>query len=429
MKQTTKLTPYIICGLAAFFYVYDYFIQVSPAVMTHQLMQTFQIGAVGLGILGSVFFYAYAGMQIPAGLLLDRYKARNLLAIAVLISAFGVLLFSMTNNFNLAAVARFLVGFGSAFSFVGSIYLVSQWFPHKQFAFIAGIIQFAGCVGSIFGEMPLAHAVNYFGWRSTLLYIAIATFVLALLFWLVIREKHENKLAIQTKKNAMSSWRLFTIPAVWWIAIVGFLCWVPVASIGALWGVPYLMKVFHWSNSTAAGYCSLFWLSLGVASPAIGWLSDRFKRRKLPFYLCFALGTVGSLLLIYAAVIPLYVTVIALILLGLAPAIQSLTFGVAKDILPAEVFGTATGFINMAPIVGGGISQVVIGFILAGLWNHQMQNNTPVYSLHDYQIAMILIPVSLVLGFLVTHFFLPETYCESKELQLDSKEAYAENFN
>lgn len=412
---TTKLMAYIICGLAAFFYVYDYFIQVSPAVMTHQLMETFRIGAVGLSILGSVFFYAYAGMQIPIGLLLDRYKARNLLTMAVLISACGVLLFSLTSNFNLAATARFLVGFGSAFSFVGAIYLVSQWFPHRQFALIAGMIQFAGCMGSIFGELPLAHAVNYFGWRNTLFYIAMATFLLGLLFWLVIREKNATKIIVQHSDNVMSAWRLFSIPAVWWIALIGFLCWVPVATIGALWGVPYLMKVFHWTNTTAAGYCSLFWLSLGIASPVIGWLSDRFQRRKLPFYFCFASGAMGSLLLIYAVAIPLYMTIIALILLGLAPAIQSLTFGVAKDILPKEVFGTATGFINMAPIVGGGLSQVVIGFILSALWNHQTQNHVPIYSLHNYQIAMILIPISLGLGLLVTHFFLPETYCQSNE--------------
>lgn len=412
MKTVTKLTPYIICGLAAFFYVYDYFIQVSPAVMTHQLMETFQIGAAGLGVLGSVFFYAYAGMQIPAGLLLDRYKVRDLLTTAVIISAFGVLIFSLTSSFTLAAVSRFLVGFGSAFSFVSALYLVSQWFPHKQFALVAGIVQFAGCIGSIFGEAPLAHAVNYFGWRNALYCIAIATFVLSFLFWFIIRERNVNKAIVKRSKNTMSSWRLFTMPAVWWIALIGFLCWVPVASIGALWGVPYLMKVFNWSNTTAAGYCSLFWLSLGVASPIIGWLSDRFQRRKIPFYFCFALGALGSILLIYASVLPVYITVLALLLLGLAPAIQSLTFGIAKDILPQEVFGTATGFINMAPIVGGGISQVVIGLILSALWDHQMQNNAPTYSLHDYQLAMILIPVTLVLGFVVTYFFLPETYCQ-----------------
>ncbi len=415
IKLTSKLTPYIICGLAAFFYVYDYFIQVSPAVMTHQLMQTFQIGATGLGVLGSAFFYAYAGMQIPAGILLDRYQARNLLTGAVLISAFGVLLFGLTNNFTLAAVSRFLVGFGSAFSFVSSIYLVSQWFEHKQFAFIAGIIQFAGCVGSIFGEVPLANAVNYFGWRQTLIVIAIATFGLSLLFWLIIREKTENKDKMNQYGFSVSPWKIFKIPAVWWIAIAGFLCWVPVASIGALWGVPYLMKAFAWSNTKAAGFCSIFWLSLGIASPIIGWLSDKFKRRKLPFYLCFFLGTIGSILLIFAASLPISVTVISLVLLGLAPAIQSLTFGVAKDILPQEVFGTASGFINMAPIVGGGLSQLLIGFILTGLWDHQMLNGVPVYSLQNYQWAILIVPFSLILGVIVTHYLLPETYCEIKE--------------
>lgn len=429
MKKSAQLAPYIICGLAAFFYVYDYFIQVSPSVMTHQLMQAFQMGAAGLGILGSVFFFAYAGMQIPAGLLLDRYSARNVLTIAVLISAFGVLLFSITSNFTVAAVARFLVGFGSAFSFVGTIYLVSQWFPHKHFAMIAGIVQFAGCIGSIFGEVPLANTVNILGWRHTLVYIALATFLLSLLFWFFIREKSATKLIHQNKNHAVSSWSLFSYPVVWWIGLVGFLSWIPVASIGALWGVPYLMKVFYLSNTAAAGYCSLFWLSLGIACPVIGWLSDKFQRRKLPFYICFALGILGSVLLIYADLFPLYVTIIALILLALPPAITLLTFGVVKDILPKEVFGTATGFINMVPIIGGGISQVAIGFILEALGGHQIPNQIPVYTLQDYQWAIILIPITLGLGFVVTHFFLPETYCQSKELLNDSEAVYYQTAN
>lgn len=262
MQTKTRLSfmPYVICGFAALFYVYDYFIQVSPAVMTNQLMAAFHIGAAGLGILGSIFFYAYAGMQIPAGMLLDRFKTRYLLTMAVLISGLGVLLLGLTHSFAVAGFSRLLVGLGSAFSFVSAIYLVSQWFSHKYFAFIAG------CLGSIFGEVPLANAVNHFGWRHTLIVIAAVTFMLSILFWLIIRDNTKGEVT-KLKEKSFSAWLIFKVPSIWWIAIVGFLCWVPVASFGALWGVPYLMKVFHWSNTMAAAYCSIFWLSLGVASP------------------------------------------------------------------------------------------------------------------------------------------------------------------
>jgi len=410
-KYALSFTPILICSLAALFYVYDYFIQVSPAVMTHELMHRFHIGAAGLGILGSIFFYAYASMQIPAGMLLDKFNTRYLLSVAVFISGIGVLIFGMTNSFAVAGLSRFLVGFGSAFSFIGAIYLVSIWFPHRYFAFVAGLIQFAGCVGSIFGEVPLAHAVNHFGWRHTLFVIAIATFILSVLFWWIIRDKPQKITFSEKDKNInLSSWSIFKIPEVWIIACIGFLCWIPVASIGALWGVPYLMKVFHWTNTKAAGYCSLFWLSLGFASPVIGYLSEQFKTRKKPFYICFFAGIVGSLLLIFSVKLPLYMTIVALLLLGLAPAIQALTFGVAKDILPPSVFGTAAGFINMLPIIGGGLSQVMIGFILAALWNHKMHLGVPIYSLHDYQVAMLIMPLCLCLGLFLSYFYLPETH-------------------
>ncbi|NNM58716.1 MAG: MFS transporter [Legionellales bacterium] len=417
-KLVASIMPYLICILAALFYVYDYFIQVSPAVITNQLMSAFNIGASGLSVLSACFFYAYASMQIPAGILLDRFGARRLLSVAIMLSGFGVLLFGMTHSFALAGFARFCIGFGSAFAFISTLFLASRWFEHQYFALIAGLVQFAGCLGSIMGEAPLAHVIDTYGWRHTMITTGLMTTVLALFYWLVIRD-HRPGVQIREVvqgKGFTHEWNrlkeVLRISQVWWIALAGFFCWVPVATLGALWGVPYLMKSYDWTNTKAAGFCSLFWIALGLSSPLIGWWSNKIKNRRLPCQICFTAGLTGGVMIIFAPHLPVLVTGFALILLGTSAAVQSLTFGIIKDILPAAIFGTASGFTNMMAILAGGVSQQLVGILLALTWAHEMLNGVPFYQLYNYQVAIVILPISALLGLWISLFKLRETHCE-----------------
>ena len=414
-----KLLPSIIVSLAALFYVYDYFIQVSPAVITDQLMQEFSMGAAGLSFLSACFFYAYAVMQIPAGLLLDRFGARKLLSSVILISGLGVTLFGLTSSFAMAGLARFMIGFGSAFAFISTLFLASRWFSHRYFTLIAGLVQFAGCMGSIAGEAPLAAFINHCGWRHSMLMTGLITLILALLYWFIIRDTPNKNSHLETSHtDTLTEWQrlrsVLKMPQIWWIGWCGFFCWVPVATIGALWGVPYIMKIYGWSNTQAAGFCSLFWLALGIGSPLMGWYSEHISSRKTPFYICFSAGLIGAVLIFFAAKLSVWLIGTALVLLGICASVQSLTFGVAKDILPTNIFGTASGFLNMMAIIAGGISQQIVGLLLHFTWNQQMQNGVPIYTIDNYKTGILVLPIAALFGLWITAKKLAETHCIAK---------------
>lgn len=409
---------YLICSLAGLFYIYDYFIQVSPAVITEQLMLAFNVSAPGLGFLGACFFYAYASMQIPAGILLDHFGARKLLSLAILISGFGVILFANTGHFYVAGLGRFLIGFGSAFAFISTLFLASHWFDHRYFALIAGCVQFGGCLGSIMGEAPLATLMNHYGWRHVLSLTGNITLVLALVYWLLIRDYPQDqfppkpylKASLNTEKHRLK--QLFSHPQIKWIGMVGFFSWIPVATFGALWGVPYLMLVYHLKNTQAAAYCSLFWLSLGLSSIGIGWYSDHIKRRKRPVKLCFSLGLLGSLGLILAPHLPFACFILSLILLGASAATQSLTFGIMKDSLAENLFGTGSGFLNMMAIIAGGISQQLMGLLLNWTIPPTAITGPHHYHIINFQQGFLILPLGALLGWIVTSYRLKETYCQ-----------------
>ncbi|MDQ2995177.1 MAG: MFS transporter, partial [Pseudomonadota bacterium] len=150
------IQPYLIVGLAGFYYIYEFYLRVMPSAITHELMRSFSIEASGLGLLSSLFFFGYAPMQIPAGLLFDRFGPRVLLTISVFLCGAGALVFGMTDSFTVACIARWVIGFASSFAFVGSLLLASRWIDAKYYAMIAGLVQFMGSFGAIAGEWPIA---------------------------------------------------------------------------------------------------------------------------------------------------------------------------------------------------------------------------------------------------------------------------------
>ena len=421
-RSSATFYPFFICFLASIFYVYDYFIQVAPSVMTEQLMRSFSIGAGKLGILSACFYYSYTLMQIPAGLLLDRLGARVLITLAVLGSAIGITLFGVTYNFPIAGIARFIVGIGSSFSFISALFLVSRWFAHRHFSAAAGLVQLAGCVGSLFGLAPLAILVNAMGWRRSMVLTGLITFGFAFLFWIFIRDGKRPR-AQKFKTSPSSEWQrikyLTKKPQMWWIAACGFMSWVPVAIIGALWGVPYFMKVYGLTNTDAGKLCSLFWVGLGIGSPLMGWISNRMKNRCTPLTSCFGLGLIGSILILNASIAPIWLIGFALILMGLSSSAQSLSFGLVKDIVPPSIFGTASGFNNMAAILGGAITQPLVGFILHLGWGGLMIHRVPIYSQNDYRVALIILPIAAVLGLAIAGLRIKETYCEMHYPELE----------
>jgi len=410
---------YIICILAALFYVYDYFIQVAPSVMTHQLRHSFHIDATGLGILSACFYYAYAGMQLPAGILLDRYGPRRLLTVMVFISGSGVILFGMTDHFVLAAFSRILIGLGSAFAFLSALFLVSRWFTHKHFAMFAGFIQAAACLGAIIGLAPLAILVNHHGWRDVMIGTGLATYGLVIIYALFIRDGKPPKEQKRRKKGAHDTWHRLRIlvarPQVWWVAACSGVSWVPAAAIGALWGVPYLMRVYHLTNTQAGAWMTILWVAIAIGSPLMGWFAVRIRSRKKPLYICYSAGLIGSILFLEAQHLPLIVTGFSLLLLGFSASSQAMTFGCMKDIVPANTFGTASGIINMACLVGGAISQPLIGVLLDWQWDGlRNAHGVMIYSAQNYRAAFFILPVAAVIGLYVSIRHLKETHCKMR---------------
>jgi predicted MFS family arabinose efflux permease len=187
--QIRSLLPWLMWILATVFFCYGFSLQVSIGVIANDLMHDFSVNATALGSLAALYFYAYIAMQIPGGILIDYFGARYLLAGSVFICACGTILFATAHIFIVAILGRLLIGLGSSTAYVGCTYIAATRLPINRFSLLNGLVVTVGMLGAIGGQAPLAFLVAKLHWRLAMVLLAAFGLVIALLMWLVIRDK------------------------------------------------------------------------------------------------------------------------------------------------------------------------------------------------------------------------------------------------
>jgi MFS family permease len=413
-----KVTPkaIIMFILVTSFYCYEFFLQVAPAAMTHELIDAFNANAAQLGLLASAFFYAYTLFQIPAGLILDKVGCRVLLTIATIICAAGTLYFAVATTLYSAALARFITGLGSTVAFICTLYIVLRWFPARRFALMAGIAQFMSGIGAIGGEAPLALLKNALGWRNTSWLLALIGFGLAIIIFAFLRDhpKHTREIARATPRVPIFEGLTHIIrqPQMWWIALYAFASWAPATAFASLWGVPFLKTSLHLSTVWATGAMSWIWVGIAVSSPTIGWLSDHLHNRCWPLTIAPLIGLIALIIIIYLSPSSTMLLWLLLFVAGIGGAGQTLIFALVKDINPLKYTSIANGFTNMAVVASGAVLQPLIGTFIDWHWKGLSFQGIPIYSTADYRIALIVIPACYLLAAIIARFFLQETHCQ-----------------
>jgi len=420
-KHKFTFLAIIICVLASAFYMYEFTLQVSLGVMTNELMQDLGLNAASLGLVSAFYYYAYTPMQVPAGLLHDRFGPRRVMTIAILTCALGALFFSFSTNIVNASAGRFLMGIGSAFSFTGALMLIARWFPPAYFAVLSGIVQLMSSVGAIGGELPLAVAIHHWGWRHSMVHLALFGVALAALVWFIVKDSPSQNTSQKKRASSINPESIsnkfklvFGRATTWWVAGYSFLIWAPIATFAGLWGVPFLVSAYHLTTAEASMACAAIWIGVGVGSPLSGWISEYMQRRRSILAFCGVLGTVSSLIVIYGYVSTpmLY---LALFAFGLAGGGQSLAFCVVRDNSHPGTIGAAIGLNNMATVAGGAIIQPLVGYLLCVNWDGTYAaNHLPLYSVADYHSGLIMIPLCYLLSAIVGSRFVKETYCQQQ---------------
>lgn len=400
------LYPLIVIGLSACFLFYKYVLQVYPSIIINDLMGVFNINGMELGILSACFFYTYVIVQIFSGMLVDRFSIRYLTSIAIIISALGVLIFSFTDSFFIAKLARGVMGFGVAFATVSYLKMASLLFAPKHFALLAGLMASAAMLGAMCGTIPLSFAVTQFGWRTTLIYCGLFGIILASAFWLIVQE---NSLTRTTKSENITSFffglrKILTNRQNWLISLYCGLAFTPLNVFVSLWGVPFLKEAYYLSSTDAAKEIFFIFIGFAIGAPLIGWFSTRFIKRHKIMIVCTILMFFTLSTVIYSPIMPSIFLRLLLFIFGFSTSSFMLGFDVVRELNPPTLIATTVAFINSFEALWSGISEPVVGMLLDFYWTGKIVDHIRVFSIQNYQIAFSILLIYLIVALFLLLF-------------------------
>jgi sugar phosphate permease len=444
-KSTARMRAYrwLLFAILALAYAFVYFHRNCLSVVADDLVTEFAATASAIGVLGSIYFYCYAAMQFPAGLLSDSVGPRRTVTFSLLLAAAGSLLLGLAPTLKVAMIARGLVGLGVSMVFIPTMKILAQWFRAREFAFMSGMMQAAGGLGILAATSLLGWLATLAGWRASFAIIAGGTLLLVAGVWWIVRDRPADKgwpaIAEIDRRESVAQpppagedsitgptaadgggaavpqvglWegvRLVVAEKYFWpVAVWFFLDCGIFFGFGSLWSGPYLSHTYRLNKVQIGGILSMIAWGMVLGGPLLGVVSQRILRsRKKTFVLCMSALVI---LLLALSLFPTGLTRSALagwfFLFSVASsAIVIMGFTTTKELFPVEIAGTCVGMVNFFPFFGGAVFMWLLGRVLDTF----SKNDLGQYPVGAYR-AMLLVLLAASLGALACTFLMKETW-------------------
>jgi MFS family permease len=414
---------WITWGLGVAFYFSGFFHRMVPAVMADQLMVDFEIGATALGNFSSFYYYSYVAVQIPTGILADRWGPRKLLTGGTLLTSLGAFLFAFSPSIFIANLGRLIMGASIGVAWVSILKLSTRWFRPERFAISTGLALSLGVCGALSAGVPLRLMVEIFGWRPVIFGAGLITLLLAVSIWGFVRDDPGQKgyASFATSLTESSPGTGFSLLAdlakifryknTWLLTIIPSSLVGPLLTFAGLWGVPYLTTHYHLTAVTSAAITSTLLIAWALGGPVLGAFSEKTGRRK-PLYFCsLGIALIGWVPVVFAPSYPLWFIISTLCLAGFGSGAIIIGFAFIKESVPSSLAGTVTGVCNMGMEMGPMLLQPAIGWILDRNWHGGLENGIRIYDLSAYQLSFGLMIGLSLLGIMLIPFT-RETYCQ-----------------
>jgi predicted MFS family arabinose efflux permease len=346
-------------------YFLSYVFRTVNAVISPNLVSEFGLSAASLGLLTSVYFLAFAILQIPVGLMLDRIGPRRTNAWLLLCAGTGAVIFSMASGVAGLLLGRALIGLGVAAGLMSSIKAFTLWFPLERLPALTGRMLFVGGLGAISATVPVEAALQFVDWRGLFRILAAATFVAAALVFLTVPEKHSDRPHESLADQFNGTIGVYASPLFWRLAFGTTLFQGINMSVQGLWAGPWLVDVAGMGRPAVAFHL----LVLGIAAMCgflfWGALAARLARRGItPMSVLIGASAIYlliQLLIVFGAsdlALPIWIG------WGFFGTSGSLAFAILSQSFPISLSGRATTALNLLVFMTAFASQWGFGAIV-----------------------------------------------------------------
>ncbi|MEK6796165.1 MAG: MFS transporter [Spirochaetota bacterium] len=374
-------------------YFFAFFQRTVTSVIGVELAAVFSLSGTVTGLLSAMYFYIYAMMQIPNGILADTVGPRRMVVFGSVIMGAATIAFAFPVSLPYAMAMRFLIGFGASFNFIALLKLQTRLFSGASFAYVSGLTIFVGNLGALFGVGPFAAIAGNFGWQNAFIAfgVLILLFAVVLFFFgtdgpVPVREKR-YRLA-DTMREIIADRRNF-------LTFIAFaFSNGPYIAFASLWGAPFFMHVYGMNALAASGF--VVWLPIGVAAGCLtnGVMVKLFRTDRRAVISILTAAAVFWAVLAFVRIPPSYIMIYRplLFLLGFCIASLNIIFTTIRSFTPSSMTGTAFAFTNMGGFIMISILQPLCGRILdASTTMHVTAHSAgiPIYPYKGYRIMLV----------------------------------------
>jgi len=384
----TPRRAWLVWGVGLAAYVVAVFHRTSLGVAAADASERFGISASEFSTFAVLQLLVYAAMQVPVGVLLDRFGSRALLVTGGVVMAAGQLLLATAHEPVAAVVARVLVGGGDAMTFICVVRLVPAWFAPRQVPQITQLTGLAGQLGQIASAFPLVAVLHGPGWTTAYAGAAAVGLLVAVLVLLLLRDAPAGTAArngpVSLTKVRTDLRKSFLHPGTRLGLWTHFTVQYSGVVFGLLWGYPFMTQGLDLSPGLAGGLLTLLVVGGMAAGPVLGRLTTQFPLRRSNLVLGVVLTTVvtWTVLLLWPGHPPLWLVVVLVLVLSANGPTSMVGLDFARTFNPASRLGSATGIVN-----GGGFVASLLCILLVGLVL-DLRAPDGDYGLDDYKLAM-----------------------------------------
>ncbi len=346
-------------------YIVSQFLRNSIGVIAPDLAEQIGLSPAEIGLLSSTFFFAFAAVQIPVGVALDRFGPRLCLLVGAALTVIGAVVFALAPSPGVLMLGRALLGIGTAGSLVASLAVYAQRFPPDRFATLAGLQVGIGTVGTLIATAPLAFSAATIGWRGSFLAVAGFTLLVGLLIAIVVKDVPPTRGRRETSRESLAGMlAVMRTPSVGRLFVMNLVVYSTFGLIVGLWGGPYLAHIYGYGLEERGTFLLIPALTQIIGSMLWGPMDRVVGSHKLPVLV--GAGTTAATLAYLAVVGTL--TPAALVawfaVFGLASAYGPVLIAHGKALFPLHQVGRGLTVLNMGTMGGTFLAQAISGLVI-----------------------------------------------------------------
>lgn len=426
-----RMQPWIVVFSASLFFFFEFLQMNMFNALDPSLYKAFHLtNSTQLGQLSACFMFSMVLFLFPAGMILDRFSTKKVILTAMFSCITFVFLFSLTATLLQGEICRLMTGIGDAFCLLACVRLASRWFSPKHMALVVGLIVTFAMIGGMVAQTPLTELTKMVGWRMALRIDAVSGTLMWLIILFFVKDFPAGTKAFFEAQHASleklgffhALKRTITNVQNWLGGVYVSLVNLPMMLLGSTWGGFYLTQTQHLSAINASFVDSLLFLGMIIGSPVVGWISDKLEQRKMPMIVGVIVSLIIILGIMYLPNLSYDDLKILFFALGIAISSQIIGYPLVAESNPSILTGTSEGLASVL-IMSGGFLIPVFPMLLNMHWNHAMQNGIPQYSLYDYHLAFLIMPIAFLVA-LVAAFLVKETHCcayEESEVKVEKE--------